>query len=248
MMPQLSLWSARPKCLSLGPNEVHVWRAYLRQPLEKALTLCRILAPDEYRRAESFFCLEARARFMTTRGILRTILSYYLQMSPDLLCFSYNSYGKPSLRQTSVTDDLRFNVSHSHEMALYAVTLGRETGLDLEYVRLGVVCERIAERFLSKKEVEILRALPPNQRMAAFFSCWTCKEAYVKARGWGLSIPLDSFDVSPSAEEPAKPLLIRDNTQDSSTWSLRELTPGDGYVAALVVEGNNCQVSCWQWE
>ena len=142
---------------------------------------------------------------------------------------------------------IRFNLSHSHGVALYAVTRGREVGIDLEYIRSDLEVEQIAERFFSRREIATLRALPIDLRTDAFFLCWTRKETYLKARGEGLSLPLDQFDVSLIPGEPAALLSTHRGSHEALRWSLQELTPAPGYVAALGVEGHGWDLACRQW-
>jgi 4'-phosphopantetheinyl transferase len=140
---------------------------------------------------------------------------------------------------------LVFNVSHSHGIALYAITREREVGVDVEYVRHDMAGESIAERFFSAQEVARLRALPAEAQPLAFFNCWTRKEAFIKAIGEGLSFPLDQFEVSLDAKEPSAMVSLRDGPRETSRWSLRALPVGEGYVAALVVEGHEWRLECW---
>ncbi|HKP10473.1 MAG TPA: 4'-phosphopantetheinyl transferase superfamily protein, partial [Blastocatellia bacterium] len=161
------------------------------------------------------------------------------------LSFGYSEHGKPSLAG-SHSGDLRFNVSHSHELALFAFTWGRELGVDIEWIRPEVAGEQIAEQFFSRDEVATLRALPPGRQAEAFFNCWTRKEAYIKARGEGLSLPLHLFDVSLAPGEPAA--LLRAAMSDETTrWTMTALAPGAGYKAALVAEGRDWHLRRWQW-
>jgi 4'-phosphopantetheinyl transferase len=132
-------------------------------------------------------------------------------------------------------------------VALYAVARGREVGIDLEFIRRDLEVEQIAERFLSRQEIETLRAVPTDLRIGAFFLCWTRKEAYIKARGEGLSLRLDQFDVSLVPGEAAALLSTRPHSDEALRWSLQELTVPPGYVAALAVEGRGRSLSCWQW-
>jgi len=133
-------------------------------------------------------------------------------------------------------------------MALYAVAYRREVGIDLELIRHGLEEEQIADRFFSRREISTLRALPAALRRYAFFLCWTRKEAYIKARGEGLSLPLDQFDVSLIPGEPAALLRTRPDSDEALRWSLQELTPGPpGYAAALAVEGEGWSLALWQW-
>lgn len=245
-IPPVPSWSPPPETLELGSGEVHVWRATLDQPTPRVQSLRRILAADEQARADRFYFEKGRVRFIVARGLLRMILGRYLDREPSQLRFDYSPYGKPALASESGGETLRFNVSHSHGLALYAVTRGREIGIDVEYIRADVASEQIAERFFSSREVAVLRALPVEAQAEAFFNCWTRKEAYIKARGEGLSLPLDQFDVSLVPGEPAALLSTRPDPHEASRWSLQELTPGPGYVAALAVEGRIRQLQCWQ--
>lgn len=242
-----SSWSPSPEILILARDEVHVWRASLNLDASHVQILQQTLAADERTRAERFYFQRDRAHFIVARGALRDILSRYLNRKPDQLRFCYNAYGKPALAGESDEDTLCFNVSHSHGLALYAVTRSREIGIDLERIRSDFADEQIPERFFSLREVAVLRALPPHLQTGAFFTCWTRKEAFIKAKGKGLSIPLDQFDVSLGPREPAALLRAEWNSQEASRWSLRELNPGPDYAAALAVEGHDWQLKCWQW-
>jgi len=142
---------------------------------------------------------------------------------------------------------LRFNLSHSHGLALVAVTRGREIGVDIEWVRPGMSDERIAERFFSTGEVRALRKLPERLQDEAFFNCWTRKEAYIKAKGEGLSMPLSDFEVSLRPEESAALLSTKRDPQEASRWLICELFPAPGFVAALVVETGDWKLRCLQW-
>jgi 4'-phosphopantetheinyl transferase len=247
-MNQSSSWLLPQTHPILANDEVHIWLAALDQLRARAPSFLEILAPDERDRAGKFHFEKDRVRYILSRGILRTILARYLQSDAAHLRFDYNAYGKPSLRGgRGVSPSLRFNLSHSHELALYAFTLQREVGLDVEFMRDDFVCEEIAGRFFSEHEVSTLRALPASQRTKGFFNCWTRKEAYVKARGQGLSLPLDSFDVSLAPGEPAALLSVRDGTGEILHWALQELNLTSGYVAAVAVEGVGWQLRCWQW-
>jgi 4'-phosphopantetheinyl transferase len=247
-MNQSSSWPSPQMHPALASDEVHIWLAHLNQLEDRAPSFLEILAPDERDRASRFHFEKDRVRFILTRGILRTILARYLQSDAAHLSFDYNAYGKPSLAgRAGDAPALHFNLSHAHELALYAFTLQREVGLDLEFIRHDFDCEEIAARFFSEREVAMLCALPASQRVQGFFNCWTRKEAYVKARGQGLSLPLDSFDVSLVPGRPAALLSVSDGTGETQRWRLQELNPAAGYVAAVVVEGIGWRLRCWQW-
>jgi 4'-phosphopantetheinyl transferase len=142
-------------------------------------------------------------------------------------------------------DGLRFNASNSHGLALFAVSCGRELGTDVERIRADVASDQVAERFFSPGEVAVLRSLPNHLQTTAFFHCWM-KEAYIKAHGEGLSIPLDQFDVSLAPGEPPALLSTQQDPVEASRWRLEELNPGPGYMAARAVEGHNWKLKCWQ--
>jgi len=247
MMDFDSLWKKPPADLALGRDDVHVWRCWLDLTSARVQSLLHTLTPDERSRAERFYRRKDRDHFIVGRGVLRNILSYYLHVEPGQLRFCYNPYGKPALTGETGMDTLRFNVSHSHGLALYAFTQDREIGIDIEHIRPIPEAEQIVKRSFSALENAVFHALPTRLKHEAFFNCWTRKEAYIKARGEGLSLPLDQFDVSLTPGKTAKLLNIRCEPQEATRWSLQELMPGPGYVAALAVKGHGWQLKCWQW-
>lgn len=240
---------------ALVAGEAHVWRARLECDKATLAELSKLLSADELERARRFHFPKDCNHYVAARGALRDILSRYVGVEPARLRFSYDQYGKPSLQGEpndaplrSVGDaPLRFNVSHSQGVALYALTRGREVGVDIEFVREDFAGFDIAERFFSTREVSALRALPAEARTAAFFDCWTRKEAYIKARGEGLSHPLHSFAVSLAPGERAALLWTEGDSQEAARWSLIELFPGESYRAALAVEGEMPTLRCWRW-
>jgi 4'-phosphopantetheinyl transferase len=217
-----------------------VWRAELAVSSATLDRLNEMLAPVERARASRFRLRRHRRQFIVRRGILRALLARYLAQDPAELEFSYDSGGRPMLHSNAAT--LRFSVSHSDELALYAVSEGRETGVDVERLRSGIATESLAERFFSAREAVALRAIPECRRVEAFLTYWTGKEAYVKARGRGLAIPLDSFDVSPILEEKTALVSVHQILPDASAWSLRRLHPAPGYLGAVAGEGRDWDV------
>ncbi|HEY7414459.1 MAG TPA: 4'-phosphopantetheinyl transferase superfamily protein [Ktedonobacteraceae bacterium] len=227
--------------------EVHVWLAELEQPARTVQQLASVLSEDESLRARRFYFERDRRRFIVARGVLRRILGWYLDLPPALLQFTYGPRGKPSLLAASGGERLRFNVSHSHELALYAVTRDRELGVDIEFMRPLDDAENIARHFFSASEQATLRSLPASLKHQAFYNCWTRKEAYIKATGEGLSQPLDEFDVSLAPGEPAKLLSVVGKPDEVRRWSFEALQPPAGYAAALAVEGAGWNIACWRW-
>ncbi len=197
-----------------------------------------MLSSEEQRRAARFHFERDRRRFIGSHAALREILSLYLGEPPASLEFVTRVHGKPELASGAP----RFNLSHSGELALIGVAGNRELGVDVERVRAQVAIERIARRFFSASEAAALFAYPGSERDAAFFRCWTRKEAYVKARGGGLRIPLASFDVS---LDEGRARLLR--APDIERWTLHSLAVPPGYVAAAVVEGEPEQVGVFDW-
>jgi 4'-phosphopantetheinyl transferase len=155
------------------------------------------------------------------------------------------------LLEDGIQAGLQFNLSHSHQMALLAFTRGRNVGVDIEYMRPDVEFEQLARHFFSPTECAVLLDMASVLRKETFYNCWTRKEAYIKARGEGLSIPLDMFDVSLRPGEPAALLQCREDQAEVARWSLHALMPGELYAAALAVEKTREHpghgILCWDW-
>ncbi len=242
-----ALWPFPPEPLVLADDEVHVWCVSLSLPPSRLRGLWPALSQDEQIRAARFYARRDRERYIVAHGLLRTILGLYLKMRPEQIGFCYGPCGKPDLCAEQSGTLLRFNLSKSHGLSLFAFTRGRGIGVDLERIRPQPADERIAGRFFSPREVAVLRRLPKEAQAEAFFNCWTRKEAYIKAKGAGLSLPLDQFEVSLTPGEPAALLSAKWDLQEAARWSLRALTPAPDYAAALAVEGHSWQLRCWRW-
>jgi len=240
-------WVNPPADTPLADGEVHLWRASLAQTPDALSRLHSTLSPDESAKAARYHFPRHRDHYIAARGLLRRLLGLYLSRPPQSLQFSYGAYGKPSLNGAGGAEDLRFNLSHSHELALYAFARGRDVGVDLEHMRADFAGDDIASRFFSAREVSMLRTLPAQARTRAFFNCWTRKEAYIKARGEGLSHPLDEFDVSLIPGEPAALLGTRGDPRELTRWSLHALDVGEDYAAAVVLQGTDYALRLWQW-
>jgi len=242
-------WQVTQAAPLLAPNAVHIWRVSLDQPSLLVEHLHPLLSIDEQARAARFYFAKDRQHFILARGTLRILLSQYLGIEASAIPFCYNAYGKPALALPAPHNTLHFNLSHSHEIALSAFSYERELGIDVEYMRpLSVSeCEMLAEHSFSESERASLRTLPTEAKRQAFFACWTRKEAYIKAKGRGLSIELDQFDVSLTPGEPAALLDSREDPQAVAHWSLRDLPPAKEYAGAIMVEGHDWSASYWQW-
>jgi 4'-phosphopantetheinyl transferase len=241
-------WDTMSEGVGLGEGEAHIWRASLDQTAEVVADLANLLSPDERERGARYHRPVDRDRFIAGRGILRKILSAYLGFSPDKLQFTYNQYGKPAISDGQNDRALNFNLSHSAELALYAVTRGRAVGIDIECVREDFATLDIAERFFSKEEVAALKSLPADQRTMGFFNCWSRKESFIKAKGIGVSYPLDRFTVSLRPDDPPALLKVDDDAREAGRWNLYELKPGPGYVAAVVVAGPPAALKLRSWK
>jgi len=236
-------WKCGPKEPAIWPNEVHVWRA--RLDVAWSWTMDEALTLEDRARADRFRFESDRRRFCVARSSLRTILGRYLKTKPGRLQIESGEYGKPLFQNRNATLGLRFNLSHSHQLALIAITRDREVGVDVEYIRGDFVTDEVAGHFFSAGEVKQLRSVPDELKTRAFFDCWTRKEAYIKARGEGIYCPLDQFEVSLVPGERPRLLESRVESGESERWSFEELRPGAGYAATVAVEGQSSRLVLW---
>ncbi|AGA27134.1 4'-phosphopantetheinyl transferase family protein [Singulisphaera acidiphila] len=233
---------------TLGPDDVHVWMASLEQGEAEVARLRTLLDEPERKRADRYSFEKGRRQFTVARGLLRILLGRYLRIEPTQVQFAYNAHGKPALAEAHRPNLVRFNISHSGEVALFGFANERELGIDLETIRPDFAADAIAARFFAPAELASIRSLPPEDRTQAFFTCWTRKEAYIKAQGKGLALSLDSFEVSLAPGAPAAVLVTHDDREEAARWSLHELHPGPGYVGALAVAGEGCRVRVRTWQ
>jgi 4'-phosphopantetheinyl transferase len=239
---QGAAWKLAPKKLWLGENIVHVWRAWLEIDPTSQERLSMYLPAEEKARAARFVFAKDRNHHIVARAILRQLLGCYLRQPPASICIKAGPQGKPALGLVAGLPPLRFNLSHSYGLALYAFALHREVGIDVEKIRPDVANEGLAERYFSAEERKELQTIPKELRSKAFYLCWTRKEAYIKARGAGLQIPLDSFGVSLAPDKPATL-----SSADQDQWSLFSVRPDTGFAGALVIEGCGSRIQFWEW-
>jgi 4'-phosphopantetheinyl transferase len=214
-------------------GEVHVWRASLERPPGVVERMRSLLADDELRRADALRFERDRVRYIVGRALLRGLLASYTLVPPQALKFQYGEFDKPAL-----PGGPSFNLAHSGPVALYAFAAEGDIGVDVELEGKEREGERIAERFFSPAEVRVLRSLPLERRGRAFLTCWTRKEAFIKARGDGLRLALDSFDVTLAPD--TRPALLRTAWcgEEPGRWQMEDLSDErDGYVAALALRG-----------
>jgi 4'-phosphopantetheinyl transferase len=240
-------WPAPPALWSLGVREAHVWAATLARSEEDISRCAQALSADELDRANRFRFERDRRRFIAGRGLLRAILSHYVGREPPQIKFDYSSRGKPTLAEDPAHETLHFNLAHSDDLLLLAVTRDCAIGVDVERLRILKDAEDMAERFFSVQESSGLKALPEAQKPAAFFRLWTRKEACLKATGAGITEFLSEAQVSYLADEPARLTSLFGDSRAGEQWRLCELAPAAGFVAALAVAAPDTQIKHWQW-
>ncbi len=209
--------------------------------------LRKTLCDEELERAAKFRFERDRHRFVIRQGILRTILARYLGAAPEDIRFQFTEFGKPEVALSAGPPSLFFNLSHSGHFALFAFSGDGAVGVDIERMVPERADAEVAERFFSDGEVEMLRGLTGSDWRQGFFNCWTRKEAYIKARGEGLSFPLDAFEVSLLPEEPAVLHRVRGAGAEVRRWMMVNVCVEEGYVAALVAATGTRHVCCWRW-
>ena len=214
----------------LPDDEIQVWSTSLRGPGPGLADGARLLSPDELAKADRFHFARDRIAYVTARNWLRRVLGTYLGREPASLRFAYGEAGKPELAGERA-GDLRFNLSHSGDRALLAVTRGREVGIDVELVR--TVETDLADTFFAAGELQALSLLRGAEWQAAFFRCWTRKEAYLKALGAGMSLRLDGFEVSLAPGSPASLVRVLSDATEAARWQMEDEPVGEDYAAAL---------------
>lgn len=238
------LWKIPPPALVLLDQEIHIWQVSLDQLPPTASRLLNLLSDDERARADRFHFERDREHFITGRGVLRSVLGKYLGTAPGQIQFQYGAHGKPALLKNT---PLQFNLTHSNNLMLLAITLHHEIGIDVEYLRLMPDAADIANQFFTKTESKALRTLPESQKLEGFFTQWVCKEAYLKALGDGLAKPLDQFEILPTLRRPQGLLKVAENPTESKRWFFQVFRPTDGYISALAVEQKKLKNIYWQW-
>jgi 4'-phosphopantetheinyl transferase len=241
---QTSSWGRANPHPFLADGELHVWQASLDLRADHLAGLARLLSLDERERAARFRYERDRRRFMGGRGILRSILGRYLECAPAELSFSYGWRAKPFLPGTT----LQFNLAHSDILAVLAVARSGAVGVDVERVRPVPDCDRIIHSFFSSVEIKAISTLPPAERLRGFFTCWTRKEAYVKARGDGITTQLDRFSVPVVPGSPPRLLHVEGTPEAETHWSFHDVPLGPDYLGVVAFEGAIRTVRYYLWE
>jgi 4'-phosphopantetheinyl transferase len=251
MAPRISpqpgplLWPERRPPVELGREEVHVWAWTFAGPAQPSAADLKILDEQERKRTARFYFAPDKVRYSACHANMRRILGSYLRRPPESLVYRQAQGGKPELGLTAAEPPLHFNLSHSKSIALLAVTLGSEVGVDVEDIR--PIERDVATRFFSPAEIASMAPLDGEEWLDAFYRCWTRKEAILKVEGMGLRIPLDSFDVSVLAEEPAALLAARPQSKLTAHWRLNNLAPAKGSMAALAVASAAAEIKTFSF-
>ncbi len=236
---------SRLERLDLRPGTIQLWCAPLDPSTTTVASLEQSLSTDERERAGRFRFDKHRRQYVVSRGLLRHLLAGYLGRRPAALTFVYGPKGKPDLAEPE-DQELQFNVAHSGERVLIGFTLARPIGVDIEEVRPMPDAEAIAKSFFSAVEAEALQGVREAQKDETFFNCWTRKEAYIKAIGDGLSVPLDRFDLTLLPGEEARMLSLDGDPAKAESWALRHLQPANGYIGALAIEDHGRSIDSWR--
>jgi 4'-phosphopantetheinyl transferase len=245
VLPPDPSWPHPTGPVALAAGEVHVWRVDLSLTHEEEVRRTASLAADERQRAARFLSSPARAQFVAARSALRAILGRYTGQPAGEIEFRLGPVGKPGLADPGPA--LFFNLSHSRDLALVALTRSAEVGVDVEHARLRETADQLAERFFHPNEVAALRALPPDQRTAGFFNAWTRKEAFLKATGKGISYGIERVEVALTPGERARVLSVNGDRGAAGRWSLEALAPASGYVGAVAMQGEWDRVVCYSF-
>lgn len=216
---------------TLTSDTLHLWVGRFSALAARRAFFESLLAADEQQRAARFVADDVREHFILARGMLRVLAGHYLNVGPEAIRFTYGARGKPALPESNIG----FNLSHSGDLIAAGFISRREVGVDVEEIHPIPEMKRVAMDNFSPAEFEIWDALPSDVQMRAFFTCWTRKEAYIKATGDGFRLPLANFDVSFTPDEA--PRLLRAEGDDPARWSLLHLDPAAEYVGAACVEG-----------
>lgn len=237
-------WIASPSQARLRAQTVDIWRIELNLEAGCLPALQALLSSEEADQARRFHFERDRRRYLVSHAALRCILGGYLDLSPQSIAFRFSRHGKPSLREHG---GLYFNLAHSHELALVAVTGLGEVGVDIEHVRPLEDMDSIARHSFSEHEYNQLQALPAGERLQGFFQCWSRKEAFIKALGEGLSYPLQQFSVTFGSEISSRLAAISAGTDEAARWTLRGIEMDDQeYAAAYAVRATGVQERRWQ--
>jgi len=228
-------WQKSPQFLTLNDQEIHIWRGHLDLPLTNILIFKQYLSSDEIKRSDRFKFDIHRHRYIASRGILRIILSKYLNIDPFEVNFHYSSKGKPQIIVAQNQTNLEFNLSNSQDLSLYGITKKNALGIDVEYTRKMSDMEQIANRFFTPKECQILQSVSEAEKTDIFFQLWTAKEAYLKCTGQGITGGLDKFEVIFKDHKSIGLLGLENDLKEISNWYFKSFKADHNYQSTVVV-------------
>ena len=240
-------WPAGASAVPLAGNEIHVWATTLCVPLAMRDDFATTLSSDETERARKFKFEKHRNRYIAGRGAVRKILGQYLHADAAALRFVHSANGKPALAADFAGAGVHFNLAHSEDLALIAVTRIGMVGVDVECIRPVKDMDELVARFFSPRENEAFQKIAEDKKPAAFFNLWTRKEALLKASGEGMTRSLSLVEVSFLPGEPAGLIAVSGDAARAAQWSLRELSPAAGFTGAVAIEARHMEVRCWKW-
>jgi len=226
------------RLLTLSPSEIHLWLAFYEEADEDLHSAYReILEPAEKAREPRFYFAADRRRYLVTRALVRTVLARYLPLAPRDWRFAANAYGRPEIANAQGRrSGLSFNLSHTRDLIVLGVTRGRALGVDVENLGRREAVIDVARHYFAEAEVSALARVPAAQQHHRFFEYWTFKESYIKARGMGLSLPLDRFSFHFPDDHTVKLRIDRDLGDDPRRWELVQLRPAPEYLLAVCAE------------
>lgn len=227
--------------IHLAGDEIHVWSASLAQPADVIENFSALLSADEKARAERFYFPKDRAHFIVGRGLLRQFLGKYLDLDPAWVELCYGPFGKPALKSGDTHHTLQFNLAHSNGLALYAFCWNRALGIDLEHHR-PIEEDDFAAQVFAASESALISSLTGEQKRRAFFTIWTCKEAFFKASGDGLTKPIDQAEITLDAGQTASLVSIAGDRQQAAGWQLKTFQPATNFQAALAFHGADAAI------
>jgi 4'-phosphopantetheinyl transferase len=232
--------------LQLSEDEIHVWVSCLDVDPTSRMALAASLSKEERIRAKKFRFRRHQNRFIARRGLLRAIVSQYLHIESDELVFEYNRYGKPEVAHQFNRSGIHFNLSHSDDMALFAVTFVGPVGIDIERIRPIKYKEEFLNRFSSPRERELFQNLDSRKKQRAFFYLWTRKEAFLKAIGVGITQLLSQVEVSFQSKEPVRFITISGDKKKILRWSIHNLFATKDFIAALAIKAKKVRIRYWK--
>jgi 4'-phosphopantetheinyl transferase len=238
------MWSTPPPVLALRNNQVHLWKIDFSTHCRHEEDFVSLLSEDEKIRANKFKFNKDRLTYIIAKTILRKLIGSYTKLDPKEIQFNYNKQSKPFIDSEI---DLKFNLSHSGQKIIIGFTLNYDIGVDVEYNKRQIEIAEISKRFFSVKESTILMQLSKEDQQAAFYNCWTRKEAFIKAKGGGLSIPLDQFEVTLALGDRPELKIIKWDQNDVVNWNLKAFNCDSDYTGAVIVNHNQPIYKYYDW-